>query len=455
MLLALACDPEGDRDGGTSPGNGRLDEIEQAIGPALSQAAAHVRNESNWVEPDGEMPGDGGGSDGGGDPGGSDGGGDPGGDPGGGASCAGSCGAAAPDGSCYCDAECGSNGDCCSDYAQQCGGGDGGDGGGDAGDGGGDAGGAGSCAGACGGAGSDGACYCDSACSGNGDCCSDYAQECGGGGDGGDDGGGAPTCNGYCGGVGSDGACYCDDTCETNGDCCADFASWCAVGIAADPSFELTSRLPSMESSDACWGIITDPVDVERIATAAAVGGVAFGSSCVAVLVVPAGAAAVPTGGVSVGAAALACSANALGGAAGGALADLASQKMGSIAECSADIVAQVMQVFPWGVGEKKVDVPVFTTTPADPGNCTPDDKDALQQEVNDVCKNAGTRSCSFADSCDAIQTKIDTAAQCIGARQKINSQCFDGGDAGHNTAVQQEVNLQNNCWSISSSVGC
>ncbi len=453
-FLALACDPDDGREGGMGPGRGRLEEAEDAIGPALSQAAAHVRNESNWVSDDPSGAGaDGGAADGGDMPGGDGGGADGGGTPPAGSSCAASCGGASSDGSCYCDAECTDNGDCCSDYAAQCGGGGGTDPG--AGDGGGGAAG-GTCAGVCGGASPDGSCYCDGACTGNGDCCTDYAQQCGGGGGGdGGGGGGGATCNGYCGGLGSDGACYCDDQCQDNGDCCDDFASWCAVGIGLDPAFDLAAQ-PMVQAGDgACWGIITDPVDVERIGTAASVTGIAFGTSCVAVVVVPAGAGAVPTGGISVGAAALACSTAALAGGAAGGLADLASQKMGAIAQCGGDIMASVMQIFPWGVGEKKVEVPVYTSTPADPGNCTPDQQQALQQDVTDLCKNAGSRSCSYADACPTIATKIDVAAKCIEARQKINSQCYNGGDDGHKAQVQQEVNLQNNCYEISTSVGC
>jgi hypothetical protein len=447
MFVAFGCDPDDGRPETVIKGDAREEEILDAFDEPLAEAAAHVRNESNWVQPDPDAPNDTGAQDDGGQDSGAqdDGGQDSGGDSGAGASCAGSCGGAAADESCYCDAECGSNGDCCSDYAEQCGGG--GDGGG-----GDDGGGAGSCAGGCGDVGSDGACYCDAQCSSNGDCCGDYDQYCAGSDDGG---GGAATCAGYCEGVGSDGTCYCDAECETNGDCCGDYVDACAVGNEVEPSLGFASPRQPMAGDGACWGVITDPVDVDRIMTAAAVGGTLFGTSCVAVLVVPAGAGAVPTAGLSVGAAALACSTSAVGGAAGGAIVDLVGQKMGSIAECSGSVMSAVLQIFPWGAGEK-VEVPIYgTTTPADPGNCTPDEKNMLQTEVNDVCKNAGTRSCTNANTCETIAAKIDLAAQCIDARQKINSQCFDGGDAGHNTAVQQEVNLQNNCYELSTAAGC
>lgn len=38
---------------------------------------------------------------------------------------------------------------------------------------------------------------------------------------------GAATCAGFCGGAGSDGSCYCDSTCVNNGDCCPDYATFC------------------------------------------------------------------------------------------------------------------------------------------------------------------------------------------------------------------------------------
>ncbi len=437
----------GDDDDKADDGDSTVSEIQEGFDRPLSDAAAYLRNDSNWVEEDepagepddGEPPsGDGGATDAG--------------------SCAGSCGDIGSDDSCYCDAECSGNGDCCADYGQHCGGsddgGDSGDGGDstDGGDGGGGGGPAGTCIGSCGGIGSDNVCYCDAECAANGDCCDDYTSVCGGGGDGG---GGAPaTCAGYCGGSGSDSSCYCDDACLDNGDCCDDYAPACAADVQDFPDFDLQALPQVAASNGACWGVIADPIDVDQVITHAAAGGALLGGTCVAVMVVPAGATAAPTAGLSVGAAAVACSGAALTGVAAGTVSAIVGQKMGNIAECSASVIEEAFRVFAWGTGKKDVPVPVFGT-PTNPGNCTPDEHRGLQDDVNSTCKNAGQRSCVPSNACETIATKIDLAAQCIGAREKINTKCFSGGDSGHNEAIQQEVNLQNKCFERASALGC
>jgi hypothetical protein len=143
------------------------------------------------------------------------------------ASCAGACGTSSPvagsNPNCYCDGQCASMGDCCSDYASVCGG-------------------TGSepppetpsptpspsCQGLCQSdqpvPGSSPACYCDSLCNGNGDCCADFASACNASPSG-------PSCAGICGSPsavpGSNPACYCDASCASMGDCCADAALVC------------------------------------------------------------------------------------------------------------------------------------------------------------------------------------------------------------------------------------
>ncbi len=76
-----------------------------------------------------------------------------------------------------------------------------------------------SCSGKCGGQGS-GACWCDDACSGFGDCCADYVKLCKGCGS------ITNSCNNKCGGQGV-GGCWCDSACATLGDCCADKPACC------------------------------------------------------------------------------------------------------------------------------------------------------------------------------------------------------------------------------------
>jgi len=73
----------------------------------------------------------------------------------------------------------------------------------------------GTCSGACGGP-SDGNCFCDAACSGFGDCCSDYEETCSCG----------PNGN-KCGGQAAE--CFCDTACHGFGDCCEDKIPECGT----------------------------------------------------------------------------------------------------------------------------------------------------------------------------------------------------------------------------------
>lgn len=79
----------------------------------------------------------------------------------------------------------------------------------------------GTCSGKCGGQGV-GGCWCDTACTGLGDCCGDFGKfcpslACGVG---------SASCKGKCDGQGT-GGCWCDSACTTLGDCCPDKAPCC------------------------------------------------------------------------------------------------------------------------------------------------------------------------------------------------------------------------------------
>jgi hypothetical protein len=416
-----ACDPDGGQRSGHAgiagaegPDDVPVSEIQEGLDEPLSDASHYLRNDANWLEDDPQPGGDGAG------------------DGAAGSTCAAHCGGVGSDGSCHCDAQCEANGDCCGDYAQHCGT----DGAPPP---------AATCSGHCGGQGSDGGCWCDEQCEANGDCCPDFGQHCDAGG-----GNGAATCSGHCGGQGSDGSCWCDAQCEANGDCCSDHAQACPNGVEHLPSFDLSAeRRTAAASGDACWAVITDPVDVDRIVEHALGSGALVGGTCVAIAVVPAGAAAAPTGGISVGAAALACSSAALGGSIRGAVTSLLSQKMGSITECSSSVLDEIIRIFPWGTGVKK-DVPIPMFGPRkDPGHCDEEQHRVLQKKVDEACKNHGSRSCNHVDACETLLGKIDTSAHCVEARNDINDACYKGGDGNHQHAVQQELNLQQNCHDI------
>jgi len=138
-----------------------------------------------------------------------------------GGTCSAACGTSAPQGSgpaCYCDSLCGINDDCCGDYEALCS--------------------AGppppppavSCEGHCGEttavAGSSPSCYCDELCAITDDCCSDYDSVC-------STAPAADSCVGYCDQTtpvpGSSPACYCDEICNITDDCCDDRDAVCPI----------------------------------------------------------------------------------------------------------------------------------------------------------------------------------------------------------------------------------
>ncbi len=86
----------------------------------------------------------------------------------------------------------------------------------------------GSCEGICGGQ-ADSGCWCNEACVEHGDCCSDYASACSGGNGGGA--GGANSCQGKCGDdYDPELNCQCNDRCAEFGNCCDDYNSVCGGG---------------------------------------------------------------------------------------------------------------------------------------------------------------------------------------------------------------------------------
>jgi hypothetical protein len=148
-----------------------------------------------------------------------------------------------------------------------------------AGDGNGDGGTAASCFGACGTQVGD--CWCDDACGSNGDCCADYDAACPGpAGDGGD---GTPpdtgtSCAGACGDVSPDG-CWCDDECGVNGDCCDDYAQQCGAAVGLGPVSDLALAPPTQDASLSCLASWTGAGAVGGAATGVLVGE-ALSKSC-------------------------------------------------------------------------------------------------------------------------------------------------------------------------------
>ncbi len=112
----------------------------------------------------------------------------------------------------------------------------------------------------CGDAGSEGECFCDEACTDNGDCCANKVDVCGGNGI-------IPpvfeshagSCSeATCGGASEGGACFCDDDCTTFGDCCKDKVSVCG-GKGIDTSLLVQCDADECEGTHVVDGVCRQP----------------------------------------------------------------------------------------------------------------------------------------------------------------------------------------------------
>lgn len=67
------------------------------------------------------------------------------------------------------------------------------------------------------------------------------------------------------------------------------------------------------------------------------------------------------------------------------------------------------------------------------PGNCDPDEQKKMQEEVEGWCKGRQTpTSCKKIESPPIRSALAEVNRQCAMARDKINKQCFAGGDLTH-----------------------
>ena len=80
--------------------------------------------------------------------------------------------------------------------------------------------------------------------------------------------------------------------------------------------------------------------------------------------------------------------------------------------------------------------------------NCPPAVRDALQRNVNQLCKGEKTK-CNIADPCVELETKMSKIMACIQARITINNVCYKGGDYGHNKQIGDRMNGFINCQAI------
>jgi RHS repeat-associated protein len=92
----------------------------------------------------------------------------------------------------------------------------------------------------------------------------------------------------------------------------------------------------------------------------------------------------------------------------------------------------------------RTVPIPITTTCPPPPGDCTQDKLDELTRAKDEACKSV--RSCVQGDTPEEIRGKIAQARKCLHARRLRENTCFRGGDQGHRDQMEQLINLMDKC---------
>lgn len=83
-------------------------------------------------------------------------------------------------------------------------------------------------------------------------------------------------------------------------------------------------------------------------------------------------------------------------------------------------------------------------------GDCTKDRYDTLRAKVKDACKEEGfSYGCTGDDTYADLQRKLTKSIRCLRARNRINTECFGGGDKGHKQQVTQVQNTIKNCMKL------
>jgi len=76
---------------------------------------------------------------------------------------------------------------------------------------------------------------------------------------------------------------------------------------------------------------------------------------------------------------------------------------------------------------------------------CTNEVADQLQEEVDKQCKEL-PRACSETDDCRTLRRNWFRNERCARARERINEECFGGGDPGHREAAAAARRAEENC---------
>lgn len=111
--------------------------------------------------------------------------------------------------------------------------------------------------------------------------------------------------------------------------------------------------------------------------------------------------------------------------------------------------VSQTPNISPASVPQLVTASATMPPGPASQSTCPPAVQARLQAEVEQRCKTGTKTSCNKTDSCEVLTSKMDSINSCIQARTKINMQCYKGGNPGHKTAIQYQINSLVICQGI------
>jgi Novel toxin 16 len=88
------------------------------------------------------------------------------------------------------------------------------------------------------------------------------------------------------------------------------------------------------------------------------------------------------------------------------------------------------------------------------PGRCTEARHSALQAQVHPLC-DAAQRTCDDLTGCHSVSQRMLRNALCIGARARVNRECFDGGNRTHRQAEHQARVTGRRCRQRWRELGC
>jgi hypothetical protein len=111
------------------------------------------------------------------------------------------------------------------------------------------------------------------------------------------------------------------------------------------------------------------------------------------------------------------------------------------------------MSALLWGAMLAALVGPAAAVDLPPPGDCTPEQHRALQDDVDAKC--SVPRRCDRTQDCATLQSNYDKLLACASARDTINVTCFRGGNPTHREAADNERRGAQRCSMIMVSKKC